>query len=151
MYSRQEASKLKQDFWTRFGQYMKPVPSAAGEKVNWSNYKTGVPHIYFRLSAERDGASISIHLAHPDPVQRASQYAQLLALKNVLHEQSGEEWIWTEDFRDENSREISSVHVAVDGLSVLREADWPQLISFLKPRIIALDAFWSDVKPFFEI
>lgn len=150
MYSRQEASKLKQDFWTRFGQYMKPVPSATGEKVNWSNYKTGVPNIYFRLSAERNGASISIHLAHPDPVQRAAQYAQLLSVKHMLHEQLGEEWIWTENLRDENNREISSVHAAVDGLSVFREEDWPQLISFLKPRIIALDAFWSDVKPFFE-
>lgn len=150
MYSRHEASKLKQDFWTRFGQYMKPVPSATGEKVNWSNYKTGVPHIYFRLSAERDGATVSIQLAHPDAAQRLSQFAQLLALKNILHEQLGEEWVWTENLRDENNREISSVQINDRGLNVFNEADWPQLISFLKPRIIALDAFWSDVKPFFE-
>lgn len=45
MYSKAEKSKIRKDFWTAFGQYMKPVPSAEGTKVNWPNYKTGVKQI----------------------------------------------------------------------------------------------------------
>ena len=43
MYSRQEASQLRKNFWTSFGQYMRPLPNADGERVNWLNYKAAVP------------------------------------------------------------------------------------------------------------
>ncbi|RYZ23162.1 MAG: DUF4268 domain-containing protein, partial [Chitinophagaceae bacterium] len=33
---------------------------------------------------------------------------------------------------------------------IFRREDWPELISFFKPRIVALDAFWSEAKYFFE-
>lgn len=69
MYSKQEASKLKQQFWTSFGLYMQPVPSANGEKVNWINYKTGIRHVSFRMNAG-DHADISIELSHPDETSR---------------------------------------------------------------------------------
>ncbi|MFA6248901.1 MAG: DUF4268 domain-containing protein, partial [Mucilaginibacter sp.] len=49
MYSKDQASQLKQAFWTAFGQYMGPVLSAEGLRTNWINYKTGVKHIYFRM------------------------------------------------------------------------------------------------------
>ena len=49
MFSRQEASQLRKEFWTAFGTYMKPVPSAEGEKVNWLNYKTGEKDVFFKM------------------------------------------------------------------------------------------------------
>ena len=36
MYSKQEASFLNQKFWTSLGQYLAPIPSAEGEKINES-------------------------------------------------------------------------------------------------------------------
>jgi hypothetical protein len=32
----------------------------------------------------------------------------------------------------------------------MNEEYWPEIISFLKPRIIGLDDFWDRVKPGFE-
>ena len=66
MYSRAETTKIKKDFWTAFGLYMKPVPNAEGRRTNWQNYKTGIKDIYFRMKAERDFASIGIEITHND-------------------------------------------------------------------------------------
>ena len=66
MYSKQEASQLRQAFWTAFGQYMLPVPSGEGEKVNWTNYKTGEKDLYFRMNADNKQATIAIELTHKD-------------------------------------------------------------------------------------
>jgi hypothetical protein len=33
MYTKQETSKQRQEFWTAFGRYMKPVLSADGEEI----------------------------------------------------------------------------------------------------------------------
>src|SRR5690606_40670888 len=48
MYSKEEAKRLKERFWTNFGQFMSLVPNEEGVKVNWVNYKTGIKHLYFR-------------------------------------------------------------------------------------------------------
>ncbi len=58
MYSKQEAANLKREFWTVFGQYMRPVLSADGEQINWVNYKTGEKHVFFKCEADSKAARV---------------------------------------------------------------------------------------------
>lgn len=139
MYSKQQASQIKQTFWTSFGQYMQPVPSAGGDKVNWVNYKTGVKNIYFRLKVEKSYASISIEL-------KQEQYVLLQQIKPLLQTMMGEQWNWEQRAEDESGKPISRVFIELAGVNIFNETDWPRIISFLKPRIMALDAFWTEVK-----
>ena len=150
MYTRQEASRIKQAFWTTYGQYMRPVPSASGEKVNWVNYKTGIKHIYFRMHADRKGAYIAIELTHPNLTIQQKQYDQLLQMRSLLKEQLNESWDWLPMTRDDYGKIISQVKKELPDVNIFNQDEWPELISFFKPRIIALDAFWSFARYSFE-
>ena len=150
MYSKQEAARLKQEFWTAFGQYMAPVLSAEGLKTNWVNYKTGEKDIYFRMEADNKMASIAIELTHRDEGIRLLYFEQFLQLKNVLNDALQEEWTWAGQISDANARTISRIYKELNGVSVFKKENWPEIISFLKPRIVALDEFWSAVKYGFE-
>jgi hypothetical protein len=150
MYSRQETAYRKQSFWTSFGQYMKPVAFAGGEKNSWVNYKTGIQHIYFRMVAEKDHASVAVEFAHPSQEARLKHYEQFLQFKTLFHTLSGEAWVFEKNAQDLNGRVISRIYRELDHVNVLKETDWPQIISFLKPRIIALDSFWEEVRYGFE-
>jgi len=79
MYSKQQASQLRQEFWTAFGKYMQPVRSSDGEKVNWINYKTGAKHIFFRMHAAH-GAAISIELTHGAAETRLAHFQKFTEL-----------------------------------------------------------------------
>jgi len=151
MYSKEQASQLRQAFWTAFGQYMAPVLSAEGLRTNWVNYKTGVKHIFFRMQADNKQANISIEIAHPDKELQQLFFEQLATYKNVLHSTLNEDWEWQLHTTDEYGKTISRVSVEIDAVSIYQKEDWPKLISFFKPRIIALDEFWSDAKYAFEI
>ena len=151
MYSRQEASQMKQEFWTVFGQYLQPIPSADGEKVNWVNYKTGDKNIRFRMDADNKMAVISIELIHKDDGIRQLYYDQFSEFRSLFHQVMGEEWYWLPQNSDENGRTRSMVYRQQTGLNIFNKEDWPALISFFKPRLIALDEFWSNVKYQFEI
>ena len=94
MYTLQEASLIKKKFWTSFGQYMRPIPGAGGDTINWLNYKTGIRHIYFRMDADMNYASIAIELTHPDSLMREQQYEQLRQVKRILEKSMSEEWDW---------------------------------------------------------
>jgi hypothetical protein len=150
MYSKAESSRIRKEFWTTFGQYMKPVPSATGEKKNWQNYKTGVKDIYFRMNAEKNSASIGIELAHPDLELQQLFFDQFMSLRRLLESETGEHWNWVSHQEDGYGKVTSKIEISITGVNVMEERDWPELISFLKPRIIALDAFWANVKPAFE-
>ena len=151
MYSKQETSKQKEAFWTAFGRYMKPVLSADGEEISWSNYKTGIKGISFKMEADTRWAIISIVLSSSDVLLRQSYYERFLRLKGVMYEQLGEDdWVWSPDIPDEYGKSVSMIGKELSGVNILNNQDWPAIISFLKPRIIALDGFWSVAKYGFE-
>ncbi|AKD04185.1 DUF4268 domain-containing protein [Pontibacter korlensis] len=150
MYTREQASQIRQHFWTTFGQYLSPQLSAEGWKVNWLNYKTGVKDVYFRMNADNKRGYIAIELSHPDTEMQELVYDQFLEHKTMLHEALGEEWEWMLHMSDESGRVVSRIYKEISPVSVFNKDDWPALISFLKPRIIALDEFWSDAKYSFE-
>jgi hypothetical protein len=150
MYSRAELTKIRTEFWIAFGQYMKPVPNVQGRRINWSNYKTGIKDIYFRLRAERGFASIGIELGHADSELQELFFDQFKALKNLLGGSLQEEWEWKLHQENEWGQTISKIEKTLPGVNVMDREDWPKIISFLKPRIMALDEFWDNVKPGFE-
>ncbi|ULQ57378.1 DUF4268 domain-containing protein [Flavihumibacter rivuli] len=150
MYSREEASRLRQEFFTALGEYMSPILSADNEKVNWLNYKTGEKHLFFRMSTSNRDASIGILLTHPDPEIQAFYFDTFLSLKSVFEGEIAKDWLWQLHTIDENGKIVSRIYTKIEGVSVLRREDWPALISFFKPRLIALDSFWTLVKYQFE-
>lgn len=150
MYSKKETIELKQAFWTALGQYMQPVLSAEGEHINWINYKTGEKDIYFRMNADNKSATIGIELTHKDIHVQSLIFDQFDELKKLLHQTLGEEWQWLRHMHDENGKTISTIKTTLEKVSILNKQDWPQMISFFKPRIIALDEFWSQAKYIFE-
>lgn len=151
MYSREEAKQLKEKFWTSFGQYMSVVLSSDMEKINCVNYKTGVKHLFFRMDASNKSAVIMIEITHPDEGIRELMFAQFLEMKHILTDTLGEEWEWDEVYYDETGKKTARIAIYLDKVSIFNQNHWPDLISFFKPRIIALDEFWSMAKYSFDI
>ncbi len=150
MFKRQEASHRREEFWTTFGRYMSPVPSAVGMRINWINYRTSVKDIYFRMDVNQKSARISIALEHHDPGIRMLYFEQFQEMKTLLHATLEEEWEWQLHARVKEDKTISSIYKELAGVSVFNKEQWPELISFFKPRIMALDRFWEDAKYSFE-
>jgi hypothetical protein len=150
VYSKAEVTQLRQAFWTTFGQYMAPVPSADGVPTSWINYKTGLKHVYFRMHADNRRASIGIELTHPDAGVRELFFEQFLELKTLLHETLGEPWRWEQHATDANGVPQSRIYTEMTPANLFNRDDWPALISFFKPRLVALDEFWNDAQYAFE-
>ncbi|MBV9963447.1 MAG: DUF4268 domain-containing protein [Parafilimonas sp.] len=150
MYLKQETAKLKQEFWTAFGQYMSPILSAEGGHINWINYKTGEKDIFFRINADNKIALIAIEITHKDEALQELYFNQFEQLKTLLQSTMGEEWKWILHTHDSNGKTISRIYASIENVNIFNKEDWPKLISFFKPRLIALDEFWINAKQIFE-
>ncbi|WP_152981652.1 DUF4268 domain-containing protein [Hymenobacter sp. AT01-02] len=129
---------------------MQPVPSAEGVPTNWINYKTGLKHVYFRMQADNRHATIGIELTHPDAGIRELFFEQFQQLRNMLNETTDEAWVWEADGVDANGQPYSRIYQELRPINLFNREDWPQLISFFKPRIMALDEFWSSAQYAFD-
>src|SRR3954469_3911320 len=125
MYSKKESAILKKTFWTSFGQYMKPLVNAEGEETNWLNYKTGIRHIYFRMDADNEKASIAIELTHPDENTRQQQFQKLQQLNQIFSETIGDEWRWQWQWQknvfDEHGKPVSRVCEELKGVNIFNK------------------------------
>lgn len=145
MFSKQEAAQLRKEFWTVFGKYMLPVPSAEGEHINWINYKTGVKYIRFHMQTDEKKATVAIELDCKEEEDRASALHKFSLLEGELRDLPGI-WKWeksTERKVDVFITELTCIHL-------LRKTDWPKIISFFKTAMIALDVFWVNNKYIFQ-
>ena len=145
MFSKQEATQLRKEFWTVLGKYLHPVPSASGELCNWINYKTGVKFIRFHMQADEIRTTIAIELDHKDAESRNIALQKFKLLQNELNELPGE-WKWQKDETQEMDVYISQLA----SMHILRKSDWPVMISFFKMAITALDKFWFNNSEIFE-
>lgn len=102
------------------------------------------------MNADNKMASIGIEIMHKDVGLQALYFEQFMQLKPALQEALEEEWIWLPHTPDEHGKTTSCIFTSLQNRSVLERSDWPQLISFFKPRMIALDQFWSSAKYWFE-
>ena len=151
MYSKEQAAEIKKAFWTTYGRYMSPIPSSEGMQQNWINYHTGIKHLFFKTQAENKKAYTGIRLTHPDAGMRSLLYEQFMQLIPLLHHALQEDWIWEEQAAEIFGKAYTHIYIERENLSIFKKEDWPELISFFKPRIIALDTFWNEVKDSFEI
>ena len=151
MYSRKELTRIREEFWTSFGRHLSLSFSATGEKVNWINYKTGHRHISFKMDAGQNRAIIGIQIRHPDRGERISLYRQLSDMRAVLETHTKENWEWQKETINEHGAVVSTITKSGPELNVLNRDQWVDIGAFLKPRIIALDAFWNEVKEIFDV
>ncbi|RVU03159.1 DUF4268 domain-containing protein [Mucilaginibacter limnophilus] len=130
---------------------MAPQPSAEGVKVNWINYRTGIKHLYFRMSTDNRSATIAIEYTQWDEGIRALFFEQLETFKTLFTAHMGEEWDWQPNYTDDYGKTICRVSFTLREASIFNRNDWPRLITFFKERITLLDEFWSTAQYSFEL
>jgi len=126
-------------------------PSAEGQRINWINYKTGIKHLAFKMQVDKKSAWIGIEISNPDLSIQQLLFEQFEEYKKLLSGILGEEWEWALHTTDEYGKTVCKIYTVLPDVSIFKQEDWSKLISFFKPRIIALDEFWSDAQYGFEL
>jgi hypothetical protein len=149
MYTRDELKEIRSEFWTNFGKIMKPHRSQTGEHIRWTNYRTGVKDMYFRLNIDHHRATLSIDLQHPDLGIRDLFWEQLFEFKSLLSSHINSELYWHYSYTLKEGQNISHVVCYLEGVSLNDKNTWPNAFAFLKSNILNLDAFWADARDIF--
>ena len=98
------------------------------------------------MNADNTKAFIAVEIVHKDVGIQELYFHQFEQLKHLFEEALGEDWEWQLHTYDDHGNQVSRIYKNLEGVSIFKKEDWASIISFLKPRIVALDEFWSNAK-----
>ena len=149
MRGKDETRQLHQEFYNGLGQRMKRHRSADGSRVRWTTYRTGLRDVYFRLEADGRVARVCIDLQHKDAGIRELFFEQFQELRLLLEDALGPGAEWEERHFLNSGKEIARIGVTLGGLNIYDRMHWSKLWDFFEEKLLALDAFWVDVREVF--
>ena len=121
MFSKDEAAKLRKEFWTSFG---KSFPR------KWLLYNTKIKGLAFKFVADRKKAMVCLDLENPDELTNMLYYDQLLSLKALL-EAELPEVIFNDAYELDNGKIIRRIYVPFEGkFSIHNKNTWRDCYEF---------------------
>lgn len=136
MFSKEEARKLRAEFWIAFG---KSFPR------KWILYKTGKKELVFKFHFDLNNAHVSLDI-DGNLEQRIMVWEKLVSLKSILKEEFLPLAIYTEYYVLENKKEIPRIYVELSGVSIHNKTTWRQTMEFLHENMLNMEAFFMEYK-----
>jgi hypothetical protein len=131
MFSKEEAAKLRKEFWTSFG---KSFPR------KWLLYNTKIKGFTFKFVADKKKAMVCLDIEHPDEIASELLYDQMISLK-VLLETEIPDVIFNETYELESGKVIRRIYVSLDEKFNIHNKDtWRTCYEF-----------YVDIMPKFEL
>jgi hypothetical protein len=150
MFSKEEAKKLRQDFWITFGKRTALLPSYNDKKKKWLLFNTGVKDLSFKFESERKFARVCIDFEQKNLLKRLKYWEKFESLKHVLQENVPGELIWDEGFVLDNGKEIARIYTQLDGVSLYNTKKWPEIFDFFVENMTAIEEVFFDYKEFIK-
>lgn len=135
MFSKEEAAKLRKEFWTSFG---KSFPR------KWLLYNTKVKGLSFKFVADRKKAAVCLDIENPDEVANLLYYDQILSLKALL-ETELPEVIFDDAYLLNNGKIIHRVYVPFEGkFSIHNKNTWRDCYEFFVETMSKFELFYYE-------
>jgi len=135
MFSKEEAKKLRQEFWISFG---KSFPR------KWILYNTGIKDFSFKFHFDLSTAMVSIDIDNQDLEKRLEVWEKLISLKSILLE----EYLPKVQFEDtvflNSGKEISRVYVNLNNVSIHNKNTWQETMVFFKENMAKFEDFFNE-------
>ena len=141
MFSKEEAKKLRQEFWTTFGQEF---------PRKWLLYNTKIKELSLKFTVNTKFAQVSINIESNDDFYREFYYEKLWSLETILKTEYISEIILEPEYRTETGKIISTVYVRLENVSIHKKESWPIIFEFLYQNMEQLELFFYEYIDFIK-
>jgi hypothetical protein len=139
MFSKDEAARLRKEFWTSFG---KSFPR------KWLLYNTKIKGFSFKFVADRKKAFVCLDIEHPEEIANELLYDQMISLKSLL-ETEIPEVIFNAEYELESGKKIHRIYVPFESkFSVYNKNNWRECYEFYVETMPKFELFFYEYEDF---
>jgi hypothetical protein len=141
MFSKEEATQLRKDFWVSFG---KSFPR------KWLLYNTNIKGFSFKFVADRKKALVCLDIEHPEDIANELLFDQMVSLKSLL-ENELPEVIFNAYYELESRKIIHRIYVPFDGkFSIHNKNTWRDCYEFFLETMPKFELFFYEYEDFIK-
>jgi len=138
MFSKEESTSLRKEFWTCFG---KSFPR------KWILYNTKIKGLSFKFVANRKNAMICLDIENPDKMANKILFEKILSLQTILKEEYLSEVIFDDSYRLENEKIIHRIYINhKDKFSIYNKNTWNSCYNFYVEVMPKFELFFLEYK-----
>ncbi|WP_440880870.1 DUF4268 domain-containing protein [Tenacibaculum sp. C7A-26P2] len=142
MFSKEDSTKLRKEFWTSFG---KSFPR------KWLLYNTKIKGLSFKFQADRKKASVCLDFDHPDEIANELLYDQLISLNKILISEYLPEVIYDSQFELESHKIIRRIYVPFNKkFSIHNKDTWLECYEFFVEKMTKFELFFYEYEEFIK-
>lgn len=135
MYSKEEAQKLKREFWIAF---------AEKYPRKWVLYDTKIRDFSFKFYVDNKKAQVLIDIEQRNDDTRKIYFEKLKSLKTILEDDFVKDLVFEKNYVLENGKTISRVWIEKIGVSVSNRKYWNEIFDFFNEKMDTLEMFYFE-------
>lgn len=141
MFSKEEAKKIRQQFWTNFGE---EYPR------KWLLYNTKIKEVSLKFTFTTKIAQVSIDIDSSDELIREYYYEKIWSLEKILKTEYIPEIILDPNYEIDFGKFISRAYIQLDGVCIHNKKTWENTAEFLYDNMTQLELFFYEYEDFIK-
>jgi len=135
MYSKEEALRIKKDFWIAF---------AEAYPRKWMLYDTKIKDVTFKFFIDNKKAQVLLDIEPKDEEKRKIYFEKIESLKTILLEEYLPEAILERNYYLESGKVISRIWVEKTGVSLNNKSNWQTIFDFFNETMSQFEYFFYE-------
>lgn len=141
MFSREESKRIREEFWTEFGQKY---------RRKWILYDTKIKEVQLKFTFTNEFAQVSLDVSSPDDVIQEFYTEKLHSLTDVLKSEYLPEAILEDTYLLPEGKLVMRIYIQLDNVNIHNRKHWPLVFDFLFKNMELLESFFENFKYFIK-
>lgn len=141
MYSKEEAIRIKKEFWTAF---------ASAYPRKWLLYDTKIKDVAFKFYVDNKKAQVLLDIEPKEEEKRKIYYEKIESLKTILQDEYLPDAIFERNFYLENGKIISRIWIEKLGVSLNNKSYWTEIFDFFNETMSQFELFFYEYEDYIK-
>ena len=141
MYSKEEAIRIKKEFWTAF---------ASAYPRKWLLYDTKIKDVAFKFYVDNKKAQVLLDIEPKEEEKRKIYYEKIESLKTILLDEYLPDAIFERNFYLENGKIISRIWIEKLGVSLNNKNYWSEIFDFFNETMSQFELFFYEYEDYIK-
>lgn len=142
MFSKEEALKIKKDFWIGF---------AEAYPRKWLLHNTKIKDVTLKFFVDNKTAQVALEIEPKDEEKRKIYFEKIESLKTILLEEYLPEAIFERDYYLLNGKCISRIWIDIDKkVSVNNKNTWNEIFDFFAEKMTQFELFFNEYEDYIK-
>jgi len=150
MFSKEEAKKLREEFWDQFKRMSSGRRARKKLPGNWMLDQTGIKALNLRFHVDREVVQVGIDLETRNMDKRIELYEKLESLKKLLEKAMDAPLVWELEYIRENGKSVSRIYLQMEGVDIYKRETWSKAHTFMYANMMKLEAFFQEYRDFLK-